>query len=366
MKVFGMLNDALRQTLAFVILVTVISVPAHAITLNVLEWEGYISPFSDAFTLYAKKRGLDVKLNIIKPYISDPEYIFLELRANRADVVTPTHNYFKMSKGKLFNVLQPVNFERLENYPKLLKTLRKAKYDQRKSKKYSVPLLGGSYGLAYNASTISPPDSWGALWDPKFKGRYAVTNDQFEANLYISMLALGYPPQAFYDVSDKAFDRVAVQEKLNKLVANAGSFWAGMADASAMKNLDLVTTYWFGVADANKKGQNWKLSKPKEGQTVWLDTMSVAVNVSGEKLKAAYLLIDFMISEPIQKRILEMYGSIIVNGETAKILDAKIAQDGRVGDESFFDDRYFWKPLSARTRNRYKTMWQEAREKANK
>lgn len=360
-----MFNAALRQTLAFVILVTVVAVPTQAITLNVLEWEGYISPFTDDFTLYAKKRGLDVKLNIIKPYISDPEYIFLQLRANQADVVTPTHNYFKMSNGKLFNVLQPINFEKLENYPKILKSLRQAKYDQRKSQKYSVPLLGGSYGLAYNANTISPPDSWGALWDPKFKGRYAVTNDQFEANLYISMLALGYPPQAFYDVSDKAFDRVAVQEKLNQLVANAGSFWAGMADASAMKNLDLVTTYWFGVADANQKGQNWKLSTPKEGQTVWLDTISVGVNVNGEKLEAAYLLMDFMISEIIQKRILEMYGSIIVNGETEKILDTKAAEEGRVGDESFFDDRYFWKPLSARTRNRYKAMWQEAREKAN-
>jgi hypothetical protein len=30
----------------------------------------------------------------------------------------PLHNYYKMNQGKLFQVLQPVDFERLQNYPK--------------------------------------------------------------------------------------------------------------------------------------------------------------------------------------------------------------------------------------------------------
>lgn len=343
------------------VVVSIFTVQANAVTLKILEWEGYISPFKDEFTKYAKSQGMDVNLVVMKPYITGPELIFKELRAKRADVVTPTNNYFKMSNNKLLQVLQPIDIKKIKNYSKVLASLRTASYDQDKGAKYSVPLLGGSYGLAYNADKTSAPDSWDALWDSKYKGKYAVTDDQFEANVYITMLALGYSPETIYDISKGKFDQDKVQNKLNQLVANAGSFWGGLADANKMKELDLVTTYWFGVADANKSGQNWKLSAPKEGQTVWLDTMAIGSHVNGDTLKAAYLLIDFMISEQTQKRIIEMYGSIIVNSETATLLDAKTIKDGRVGDESFFVDAYFWKPLSSRTRNLYKQMWKKAR-----
>jgi spermidine/putrescine transport system substrate-binding protein len=335
----------------------------QAITLNVLEWEGYISSHAEEFKAYAKSKNMDVELNIITPYITNPEDIFQALRSKNADITTPTHNYYKTNNGKLFQVLQPIDFGKLGNYDKVLGSLRGAEYDKFESGKYSVPLLGGSYGLAYNMDTTQAPTSWAALWDPAFKGKFAVTDDQFEANIYITLLVLGYPPESVYDVSKSNFDVAKVQQKLNELVANADSFWGGMADAQKMKNLSLVTTYWFGVAEANRQGQHWQLASPKEGETVWLDTLAIGKHVEGEKLTAAYLLIDFMIGEEIQKKILEMYGSIIVNGETAKLLDGEAIKKGRVGDESFFQEAYFWQPLSPRTRNLYKDMWNKARGK---
>jgi spermidine/putrescine transport system substrate-binding protein len=342
------------------IFLAISSFQIQAETLNILEWEGYISPFAADFKAYAKSKGMDVDLNIIQPYVSDPEQIFKEMRAKKADVTTPTNNYFKASDGKLFQVLQPIDHTKLANYTKILGSLRAATYDQNDGAKYSVPLLGGSYGLAFNADKTSEPTSWAALWEPKYKGKYAVTSDQFEANIYTTMLVMGYPPESFYDIDKSNINKDQVQEKLNQLVANASSFWGGMADPAKMKELELVTTYWFGVAEANKNGQHWQLANPKEGQTVWLDTMAIGKHVSGEKLKAAYLLLDFMVSEEIQKRILEMYGSIIVNADTAKLLSPELAKSARVGDESFFDEKFFWRPLSARTRNLYKQMWDKA------
>ena len=248
------------------------------------------------------------------------------------------------------------------HFPKVLSSLRSAVYDQFNGEKYSVPQLGGSYGLAYNQDKVSPPDSWEVLWDPANKGKYSVTDDQFEANLYITMLVLGYPPETFYDVDSGPFDEEEVQAKLNQLVANAHSFWGGMPEPQSMKTLSYATDYWFGVAAANSSGQNWALANPEEGQTVWLDTLAIGKHVEGDKLRASYLLLDFLISETIQKRILEMYGSIIVNGETAKLLDAQVAENGRVGDETFFVKEMFWQPMNSRTRNIYKDMWKKARQ----
>jgi spermidine/putrescine transport system substrate-binding protein len=84
-----------------------------AVTLNVLEWEGYISPFKEDFKAYAKSKGMEVELTIIDPYITDPELIFNKMRASAADVTTPTHNYYKMNQDKLFQALQPIDFTRL-------------------------------------------------------------------------------------------------------------------------------------------------------------------------------------------------------------------------------------------------------------
>lgn len=346
-----------------------VALQAAPIELKVLEWEGYISPFAEDFTAYAKGKGKDITLKIVEPYITNPDQIFNAARRGEADVVTPTHNYFKMSKGKLMKTLIAIDTSRLSNYPNITESLRNATYDENKGKKYSVPLLGGSYGLAYNVDKIKEtPASWEVLWDSANKGKFSLTNDQFEANLYITMLALGYPAESCYDIDKAEFDAAKVQDKLNALVANSGPFWGGMPYADDMKELNYVTDYWFGVADANSKGQNWKFATPKEGQTVWLDTMSISKDIESEteKLEAAYMLVDFMISPEVQKKLHEMYGSVIVNAKTADIMSDEQKTASFVGDPGFFKEEYFWKPLTDRTRNTYKQMWKKALETTGK
>jgi spermidine/putrescine transport system substrate-binding protein len=61
------------------------SVNGLTVPLNVLEWEGYISPLKEDFTAYAKSKDMDVDLNIIEPYITDPALIFNKMRVQAAD-----------------------------------------------------------------------------------------------------------------------------------------------------------------------------------------------------------------------------------------------------------------------------------------
>lgn len=358
----------MKTKLLFWSVVAAVSLHAQTITLNILEWEGYISPFEKEFTDFAKSQGTDVRLNILKPYITNPDQIFNAVRREEADVVTPTHNYFKMGRSKLMKVLLPIQTDKLKNYSHITEGLRNASYGSMESEKYSVPLLGGSYGLAYDTSKTTAPESWNVLWNPENKGKFSLTNDQFEANLYITMLALGYPAESCYDIDKTDFDADKVQTKLNELVQNSGKFWGGMPYADDMKNLTYVTDYWFGVADANAKGQKWAFANPKEGQTVWLDTMSLARHLKFEedKLHAAHLLMDFMISPEIQKKLHEMYGSVIVNTKTADIMTPEQIKSSYIKDDGFFKEAYFWKPLTDRTRNTYKLMWKKAVKAAGK
>lgn len=349
--------------LVLICLLALLPTTAHAVTLNVLEWEDYISPFADDFQAWAREeKGIDVTLVFIRPYATNPEQFYRAVRSEQADVVTPTHNYYKMHNAKLARALLPLDVNRLRHYNDVLEMLRTADFDELDGRKYSIPLLGGSYGLAYNNSLADQPSSWKVLWDPANKGTYSITSEQFEANVYLCMLMAGYSPQDYYDIDTTNFQRAKVQGYLNTLVVNAHSFWAGMAQPEVMKSLKYTTTYWFGVSVANRQGQDWRLASPSEGQTLWLDTMALSHHLKDdpEKREAAYLLLDFMISPEIQKRIHEHFGSVIVNTKAAAEVSPGHVADWWGGGDLVFQEEWFWRPLTARTRNMYKLMWQEA------
>lgn len=333
---------------------------AHAVTLRVLEWEGYISHVADAFEEWAKQeKGVDVTLEFLPP-AANPDHFFVALRKNQADIVTPTHNYYAMQY--LPKLLLPLDFDRLENYRDVTPSLRTAKYDEYKGRKHSVPLVGGSYGLAFNRAEAQRPVSWDVLWEPESRGRYPITSEQFEANIYLCMLMAGYSPDEFYNIDTTQFDRVKVQQLLNTLVLNAHSFWKGMVDPEIMPELKYTTTYWIGVRRANLQGQDWLLVDPAEGQTVWLDTIALSEVLMDqpEKLDAAYLLVDYMLSPEVQKRLHEELGLVVVNMKTAEIMSQEQVDRSHVGKDDFFHEEWFWRPLPRRTRNMYRKMWNEA------
>jgi len=341
---------------------------AHAVELRVLEWEGYISTFQSDFEAYAKSKGKDITLVFPKNadgstfYIASADDIFSTLREKGADVVTPTENYYKGENGKLMKLLHGLDLSKLENWKSVYPKLKAATYATDKAgKAYGVPLLGGSYALAYNADRTDAPASWQALMAPTAKGKFLITSDQFEANVYQMALLAGVSPADVYDYDKYTPEqRKATQENLDKLVANAGGFWGGMPYPKDMAEMSYVTDYWFGVAAANKEGQHWKFASPEEKVTVWLDTMAIAKNLEKDpaKLEAAYTLVDFMLSPEIQARIHQEFGSVAITQDAKPLLSAE--QQAELPGEDFFDERYFWQPLNPRTRNAFRAMWDKA------
>lgn len=341
---------------------------AQAVELRVLEWEGYISTFQADFEAYAKSKGKDVTLSFPKKadggvlYIASADDIFQQLRDGTADVVTPTGNYYKGENGKLIKLLHALDLNRLASWPGVYPKLKAATFARDESgKTYGLPLLGGSYALAYNSDKAAAPASWQELLAPAAKGKFLITSDQFEANIYQMALLAGVKPVDVYDY-DKYSDaqRAATQDNLKKLVANAADFWGGMPYPKDMKTMNYVTDYWFGVAAANKDGQHWRFASPKEGVTVWLDTLAIAkaAEQNPAKLEAAYVLADFMLSPAVQARIHQEFGSVIITPEARPLLTAE--QQAGLPGEDFFDAQYFWQPLNPRTRNAFRGMWDAA------
>jgi spermidine/putrescine-binding protein len=47
--------------------------------------------------------------------------------------------------------------------------------------RYSVPYFWGTTGIAYRQSKVGSVDSWGALWDERYRGRILMLDDAREA-----------------------------------------------------------------------------------------------------------------------------------------------------------------------------------------
>lgn len=350
-----------------------ISPAVSAVELKILEWEGYISLYEKEFEAWAKSKGKDIDLVFATNadgspfYIGSADDIFENVRKRACDVTTPTHNYYKQERGKLIQILHAIDSSKLSNYGDIYPGLRNANYAREGGKLYAVPQLGGSYALAYNAARTSAPASWTVLLQPDAKGKFTVTSDQVEANIYQMALLAGVKPADVYDYDKFTPEqRTATADNLKKLVANAASFWGGMPTPEQMKPLTYATDYWFGVAAANAAGQNWKFAEPTEGVTVWLDNVSIAKHVESDpaKLEAAYLLIDYMIGVDAQAMVAKEFGSVIVNPKAkAKLAPEQAA--AQPGQEFFVEER-FWQPLNDRTRNGFKNMWDDAMAAAGK
>ncbi len=330
---------------------------AEATKLTICEWEGYIMPWEKEFKAYAKERGLEVDLELYPEYLSNPERVYFLSRGKKCDVMTPTHNYFAQKNDQLFKTLIPIDYSRIPNYADVFPALKKLKYKEYKGNNYAVPLLGGSYGLAYNADKVEKPTSMDVLFDPANRCKTTLTKDQYAANLYMAIIKAGYDAGAVYDVQELAkisniggIKDPKIQKNLNALYANVCThdrFWEGMADFSK-PDLLYGTTYWFGVAEAQKNGLNWKIAHGVP-TTVWLDTISFVASIkdSPKKLKAAYMLADFMISVPIQEKIHQSYGSVVVNQKAKQVMSDL---------SGFYIEKWLWKPLAKTTHDRYRRM----------
>ncbi|HVO01709.1 MAG TPA: extracellular solute-binding protein [Candidatus Cybelea sp.] len=338
-----------------------------ATRLVVLEWEGYISRFAAEFEAYARGHGRNISIALPrdgdgKPlYLAGPDDLTRALDRGGVDIVTPTHSYYKAADGALMRRLMPLDLGRVKSWTSVLGSLREARFADAGGARFGVPLLGGSCALAYNAKTVkTPPTSWKALLDPALAGRIGLTDAQWETNLYIAGLLAGVPLAKLYD-PDPAYDP-KIQQALDAMVAQAGYFWGGFPEPKSLRSLALCTDYWVGVAAANAEGQDWRLADPVEGQTVWLDTIAVSAEVAGDpaKVEAAHLLIEFMLSPEIQKRLLGDLGVSIVNAEAARLLAPHVAKQFHVGDNAFFAEERLWQPLRVETRARFERMWKQA------
>ena len=260
-------------------------------TLNVYNWGEYISDGSDdtidVNAEFEKKYGI----NVIYSNYESNENMYNKLSSGGAnyDVIIPSD--YMIARLVEEDMLEELDFSNIPNYKYIVDKYKDLYYDP--ENKFSVPYTVGMVGLIYNTTMVEgEPDSWGALWDERYKGNILMFNNPRDA-FGIAQFYLGQSVNT-KSIEDwnKAIDALKAQNHLvssyvmdevfNKMErgdAALAPYYAGDFLTMYDVNPDLAFVY------------------PKEGVNFFVDAMCIPKNAQNKE--AAELYINFMLEEDI-------------------------------------------------------------------
>ena len=260
-------------------------------TINVYNWGEYISDGADG-TLdvnkeFEKRYGITVNYS---NYESN-ENMYNKLNSGGAnyDVIIPSD--YMIAKLREEGMLSELNFSNIPNYKYILEKYKGLYYDP--DNRFTVPYTVGMVGLIYNTKLVEEaPDSWGALWDERYKGNILMFNNPRDA-FGIAQCYLG---QSINTEKIEDWDKaIEVLKKQNHLVSSYvmdevyNKMENGEAALAPYYAGDFLTMY-----DVNP---DLAFVYPKEGVNFFVDAMCIPKNAQNKE--AAELYINFMLEEDI-------------------------------------------------------------------
>lgn len=341
---------------------------AAPIQLKLLEW-GYLPiGYEQQFSEYAKANGVDATVSRVEPLLTDFDSVYRALRTRSADVVLPTSYFYKAHHQPLFKLLLPIDFSRLHHYAEVKPALKNTEYDKQGERNYSVPFSYAMFSLAYDSKQVpQAPASWQVLAKSSPPGQFDEFCDQFEPLLFSVLLSLGKSPALFASgemLADQKLQQEVELQLTERLKASRGFWFNQVNSCDALRQQKFATTWGLELVECNKQNsQQWRIAVVQEGAIYALDALSISRHVADdpERLKAAYLLIDFLLSAPLQSRMLAgtptISASNIASSPPLSPQELAVLPAGALPK---FDERLLVPALPAHIKNRYKRMVQQA------
>jgi len=339
---------------------------AFAETLTMDVWEPYApEPRVAEFKKYIKHK-YHKDINVVVKYVYSPNEFFDRVRANQTDIISPSHNLIHDDRFNFVtkDLVIPVDKKLVKNLKGVEKYFLTNKFIVTNGKLYGVPFASGAYGLLYRSADFKePPTTWDVLWDPQYRGRYAISKEFYESNIYITALSMGIPPDKMFAI--ESLKAEAFEKRLTELLRYANYLQGVPHDKDVTKSV-LTTAWGFSHSVHNDKKKEWSFAYPKEGITLWTDYLLVTRAV--KRSKFAYTLamewLNFVGSPEFQRNVtidlLRCYSSV------PKAYDLASSSGVRIDPKEkafLFKNAIYWPELTARNRNGMKLIYDTVEKK---
>jgi spermidine/putrescine transport system substrate-binding protein len=259
--------------------------------LHVFNWADYFAPD----TLKNFEKEFDCR--VVPDYFDSAETLRARLDGGNSgfDVVFPSDEVMRTFVAK--GLLDKIDSAKLSNLKNIAPKFRGLDYDPKNE--YSVPYMWGTTGLAYNKSKVDPaPDSWAALWDPKYAGNVTILDDAREAFAAAIWAEGGSPHALSADSITKAAKKldaakVKAYDGGPKLRLIKGEAWIAQCySGDALQAAD---------ADAKERSGDIGYVIPKEGGTLWVDNVCIPKGAPHKDL--AHKFIDYLLRAEVSAAI---------------------------------------------------------------
>lgn len=247
---------------------------------TIYTWEGWDSAgFHEA---YIKKYGESPNFSLF----GDEEEAFAKMRAGfKPDVTQPCS--YKIPIWRDAKILQPIDTSRLEVWPDIIPSLKKIPGSFGEGKQWFAPADWGLTAILYRADLVElKEESWGLLWDERYRGRLSMSDSLIDGVMVAAIYAGAKDP---YNMTPAEVAKT--RELLRKQLPLLRYFWTSTTDiVQALASGELVATSAWNDAYTQLKrdGYDVKYMSPKEGAMTWVCGFCLMAGADPKKLDRAY------------------------------------------------------------------------------
>lgn len=297
--------------------------------LVIYNWGEYFDP--DAIAMFEEETGIHVTYDEYET--NEVMYPIIANGAADYDLVCPSDYMVQrmISEG----LLEKINFENIPNIKYIDAAYMEASRGFDANNEYSVPYLWGTVGILYNKTMVKEPvDSWGILWDEKYKDNILMQKSVRDA-FGITLKYLGY--------SLNSADEGELEEAKKKLIEqkNAGVVQAYVVDEVRDKmigNEAAIGVIYSGEAlTCQKENPDLEYIVPKEGSNLWFDSWVIPKGAKNKENAEKFL--DFQCRPEIAKMNFDFITYSIPNEEGRK----------QIEEESYRNSAIAFPPLDSLT-----------------
>ncbi len=263
-------------------------------TITVYNWGDYIDP--EVIDQFEKETGIKVVYQMFET--NEDMYTKIKNTNNSYDVIFPSDYMIERMIDE--DMLAEINFDNIPNFKTIDPEFVNPAFDP--ENKYSVPYTWGTLGILYNKKMVKEDvDSWGILWNKKYKNQIIMMNSQRDA-IGMTLKYLGYSlNETDPKVLDKAKKKLIEQSPLVLM-------WCmdEVKDKMIGEEAALALVYAGDAVYCKGQNENLEYAIPKEGSNIFYDSMCIPKNCNNKS--GAEKFIDFMCRSDIQAKNAEYIG----------------------------------------------------------
>ncbi|MDR0957675.1 MAG: spermidine/putrescine ABC transporter substrate-binding protein, partial [Clostridiales bacterium] len=240
-------------------------------TITVYNWSGYID--DELCEDFKKETGITVKYDTFDT--NEAMYAIVKNQPGSYDVLMPSDYMIQRMINE--GMLEKIDMTNVPNFSNIDSRFKNMWFDQ--NNEYFVAYMWGTVGIMYNSKNVTEPvDSWGILWDEKYKNRIYML-DSTRDTLGLALKYLGFSLNS----TDQGQLDAAKEVLIEQLPLTRAYVGDTAKDSMAAQEGDFAVCYSGDALFTQEMNPDIQYVIPKEGSNVWYDGMVIPKGAKHKK-----------------------------------------------------------------------------------